>query len=268
MPPSTANTPTPIPLETIQQIATLLLDRYHLPISPTYLLTSLATTRTPPPPTPALISTLHFRLLASDITTSLSPTNCLPPNITSPNIKSQSLPNHTPVQLLDIIDVSRSKYSQLETLEMIERGEMIEGREIIRTVDVGAAGQEQGVTSTGTQATAGTAGTNANANGPGITSSNGPFRLLLQDAKGAKVYAFTISSIPKIAMPMPGDEGSGGMCMGCKLVLKKGTVARRGTIMVKPGDVTVLGGKVDGWDKQWRELQGRKKRLEEGMVTV
>lgn len=149
---------------------------------------------------------------------------------------------------------------------MIERGEMIKGREIIRTVDVGAAEGEHGGTSSGTQASAGTARPSANA--PRTTSSNGPLKLLLQDARGAKVYAFTSSPIPKIGMPMPGDEGSAGMFIGCKLVLKKGTVARRGVVMLKPGDVTVLGGKVNGWDKQWRELAGRKKRLEDGMVTV
>jgi RecQ-mediated genome instability protein 1 len=266
MPPPN-NTSTTTPPETIKQITTLLLDRYTLPISPTYLTTFLATSRSPLPPIPALVSTLHFRLLASDITSSLSPTNPLPQNITSPNIKSQTLPKHTPVQLLDIIDIGTSKYTQLQTLEMIERGETIKGREIIRTVNLEAAEHEHGATST-SAAPARTARTNASANAPGVASSNGPFKLLLQDAKGAKVYAFTVSAIPKIGMPMPGDEGSGAMCIGCKLVLKKGTVVRRGVVMVNPGDVTVLGGKVDGWDKQWRDLAGRKKRLEEGMVTI
>lgn len=149
---------------------------------------------------------------------------------------------------------------------MIERGEMIKGREIIRTVDVEAAEHEHGVTSTA--APTGTARTNAGVNASRLASSNGPFKLLLQDARGAKVYAFTVSPIPKIGMPLPGDEGSGGMCIGCKLVLKKGTVARRGVVMMKPGDVSVLGGKVDAWDNQWRELEGRKKRLEQGMITV
>lgn len=116
--------------------------------------------------------------------------------------------------------------------------------------------------STSTAVTAGTARTHA------ATSSSGPFKLLLQDATGMKVFAFTVSQIPKISMPMPGDEGSRGLCIGCKLVLKKGTVARRGVIMMKSSDVDVLGGKVDGWDKQWRELEGRKKRLEHGMTAV
>ena len=268
MPPPTSNlkSPTNVPPETIAQITAALLERYSLPISPIYLKSFLSTSRTPLPPIPALVSTLHFRLLASDITSSLSNIKLLPPNITDTKIKEQKLPHHTPVQVLDIIDVGTSKYSQLETLEMIERGEMIKGREIIRTVDVEASEQEHGVTSTSTAAPGGTARTNAGVNA--VASSNGPFKLLLQDAKGQKMYAFTVSPIAKIGMPMPGDEGNGGMCIGCKLVLKTGTVTRRGVAMLRPTDVIYLGGKVEGWDKQWRELEGRKKRLEQGMITV
>ena len=132
---------------------------------------------------------------------------------------------------------------------MIERGEMIKGREIIRTVNVEETAE-------------GTANTTS------TKRSNGPFKLLLQDAKGMKVHAFTVSPISKIGMPMSGDEGIGAMCIGCKLVLRKGTVARRGVLMIKPNDVNVFGGKVEGWDKEWRELDGRKKRLEGGMVTM
>ena len=101
-----------------------------------------------------------------------------------------------------------------------------------------------------------------------VASSNGPFKLLLQDAKGQNLHAFTVIPMPKIGMPMPADEGSGGMCIGCKLVLKSGMVVRRGIAMLRPTDIVYVGGKVDGWDKQWRELEGRKKRLEQGMVAV
>jgi RecQ-mediated genome instability protein 1 len=225
------------------------MERYSLPISPGYLTTFLTTTRHPLPPIPALISSLHFRLLASDITQSLSSVCPLPSTITDPKTKEQKLTWNTPVQVLDITDIGTSKYSQLGTLEMIERGEMIKGREIIRTVSVEEEAEGIAIATS-------------------AKSSNGPFNLLLQDAKGMKVHAFTVSPIPKIGMPIPGDEGSGAMCIGCKLVLKKGTMARRGVLMIKPNDVNVLGGKVEGWDKQWRELEGRKKRLEQGMVTV
>ena len=143
---------------------------------------------------------------------------------------------------------------------------MIKGREIIRTVDVEASEQEHGVTSTSIAAPGGTARMNASVNK--VASSNGPFKLLLQDAKGQNLHAFTVIPMPKIGMPMPADEGSGGMCIGCKLVLKSGMVVRRGIAMLRPTDIVYVGGKVDGWDKQWRELEGRKKRLEQGMVAV
>ena len=146
---------------------------------------------------------------------------------------------------------------------MIERGEMIKGREIIRTVDIEGA-ESHGMTSTA--APIGTTAMNARTNAS--TKSSGPFKLLLQDAKGNKVYAFTESPIPKINMPMLGDEGTGFLCIGCKLVLMKGATVRRGVLMMNSTNVNVLGGKVESWDKQWRELEGRKERLEQGMATV
>ena len=53
-----------------------------------------------------------------------------------------------------------------------------------------------------------------------------------------------------------GDEGC---CIGMKVLLQRGTVVRRGVIMLEPAVVQVLGGKVEAWDRAWRE--GRKERL-------
>jgi RecQ-mediated genome instability protein 1 len=51
-----------------------------------------------------------------------------------------------------------------------------------------------------------------------------------------------------------------GMSIGAKLVLRDVSVAR-GVIMLEPRCVEVLGGKVDAWDRKWREE--RKKVLKE-----
>ena len=79
--------------------------------------------------------------------------------------------------------------------------------------------------------------------------SKGPFKLLLQDARGVKVYALDIRGI---------DGLNTGMTMGVKLVLKNIDV-RRGVIMLEPRNVQILGGKLEALDKAWKA--GRKDRL-------
>ena len=127
----------------------------------------------------------------------------------------------------------------------------------------------------------------------------GPHKLLLQDAKGTQVLAFELVKIPKIAISIPASAtpppppppppstslaaaGAGasagnpapaqaqqslqglqiddpGMFIGCKLLLKPGTLVRRGIVMLNPDSCVVLGGKVEAWDRKWKA--GRKDRL-------
>ncbi|KAF1351800.1 hypothetical protein BDV97DRAFT_131741 [Delphinella strobiligena] len=184
-------------------------------------------------PLPALQKTALFRLLASDITTSIkpSPSNTLPRDSLDPKIKEQTLPGSIVVQLLDIEDIGRSKWSQVESLEAQERGEQTKGREIIRLVP-GEIGENGNIP-------------DANAAG----KVTGPHKLLLQDAKGTKIYAFEMTRVDGIAL---------SMTIGTKLVLKRPVVAR-GLILLDSSCVDILGGKVDSWDKSWRA--GRKDRL-------
>lgn len=81
----------------------------------------------------------------------------------------------------------------------------------------------------------------------------GPFKLLLQDVKGTRVYAFEMESVEGV---------NGGMAIGTKMVLRNVVVAR-GVVMMEAGTATVLGGKIEGMDKMWRE--GRKDRLRAGI---
>jgi RecQ-mediated genome instability protein 1 len=48
------------------------------------------------------------------------------------------------------------------------------------------------------------------------------------------------------------------MTMGAKLILRNVDV-RRGVIMLEPGNVQLVGGKLEALDKAWKE--GRKERL-------
>lgn len=129
----------PPPLHPLHaQLSNALLTRHNLPVSTAWLTEFLAS-RGPNalPPLPALTSTAHFRLLASDIRTSLSPTtpkNVFPEDVAGVDTKERRLEGTVIVQVLDVIDVGSSKWSQVEAIESVERGEEVRGREVIRTV--------------------------------------------------------------------------------------------------------------------------------------
>jgi RecQ-mediated genome instability protein 1 len=184
----------------------------------------------------ALQKTALFRILAADITTAVqsSRSTTFSPGIADPAIKDQRLPGPITVQVLDVEDIGRSRWSQVEALEAQERGDTTKGREVVRVLP------EEG-----------TAGPDAPQAPVGQSKSAGPHKLLLQDAKGTKAYALELRNVQGVDV---------GMSIGTKLVLRDVSVAR-GVIMLEPRCVEVLGGKVDGWDRKWRDE--RKKALKE-----
>lgn len=222
------------------QISASLLSRYNLPVSPVWLGNFVSTIRTPHPPFPALTSTAQFRLLASDFTESLSktnPTSLLPIDVNVTTMKESRLTGNVPCQVLDVEDIGSSKWSQIEAIERIERGEEIRGREVVRTLP---AEDTDGPGGSSVQGAVG-------------AKSYGPHRIWLQDARGTKVVAFEKQKVQRLGI---GDDG---MNIGMKVVLKEGTIIRRGVVMLIPRTVVVLGGKIEAWDKGWKE--GRKERL-------
>lgn len=275
------------------RLANALQTRYSLPASPAWLSNFLANARQPLPPLPALTSTAHFRILASDLTASLLTSSTaigtgtataalLPPSIGDVATKETRLnttangtatPIAIPVQVLDIQDIGSSAWSQVEAIERVERGEEVRGREVIRTVaaledsdnevavDPAASGPiaagggrsmaARGATAIGNNAQQGTP--SASSASSAAKRSQGPHKLILQDAAGTKVTAFELESLPNLWI------GEDGMNIGCKMLLQPGTLVRRGMVMLTPGTTRILGGKIEPWDKKWRE--GRKKRL-------
>lgn len=98
-----------------------------------------------------------------------------------------------------------------------------------------------------TEATGLGAGTDAEVAAGSV--GGGPWKLLVQDAAGTRVYAFEMQSV----------EGIGGeTAIGAKMVLRNVMVAR-GMVMLEARGVACLGGKIEEMDKAWRE--GRKERL-------
>jgi len=203
----------------------------HVPPTQTWMQGFMPTIRLNTPIV-ALQKTALFRLLATDLTTSIvkSPASCFPANTTDPQVKEKQVPGPVTVQVLDVEDIGRSRWSQVEAIEAQERGETTKGREVIRVVP--------------------------DENNPDATTQNesrssGPHKLLLQDANGVQVYAMEITPVNGIGVQM---------AIGSKLVLKEFTVAR-GVILLELRNAEVLGGKVDAWDKKWRD--DRKKVLKE-----
>ena len=182
-------------------------------------------------PLPALKQSAWFKISQTDITQSVQriPSSVLPLDITSGAIRERRIGGSIPVQILDIEDIGRSRWSQAEALEAEERGEKTKGREIIRVVP-----GEDDDSSTAAQQ---------------LTSSAGPHKLIVQDTQGTNAYAMELLSIQGLDL---------NINIGAKLLLKDVTVAR-GVILLEPKNVTILGGKIEELHKKWKE--GRKEAL-------
>ncbi|PMD16644.1 hypothetical protein NA56DRAFT_307102 [Hyaloscypha hepaticicola] len=216
------------------------------PPSPTFLSPILLTGLQKSTPLQGIHATAKIRLLSADITLPsilLPSTPSFPSTTNDPKIPSQKLSSDILVQVLDVEDLSKSKWELIEALESERKGETTKGREIIRVIPP----EDVGPSSASTQAlgsqTAGREG-----------GGGGPFKLLLQDCKGMRVYGFELKRVEKIGYPP-------GMGIGCKVLLRRGSVVARGMVLLEPERTTVLGGRIEGLDKAWRE--GREQRLRE-----
>ncbi|KAH6686811.1 hypothetical protein F5X68DRAFT_261814 [Plectosphaerella plurivora] len=233
----------------------------HLPVPSSAWLTSLITARNPPPPLPSLVATAKARLLAADLTLPglLDPPQAVsfPRGITNAESVHSTLPSDIQVQVVDIENLTRSRWEQVEELEALERGEGTKGREIIRLPT--AAADDGGVdlgdgAATQNPARAASVAPGGRASGPAMPK-NATHRLVLQDCRGQNVYAVELKRIDKI--------GVGVTAIGEKILLKKGTIVARGTLLLEPTNCVLLGGRIEAWQRPW--LEGRIKRLKESV---
>jgi RecQ-mediated genome instability protein 1 len=202
-------------------------------------LNSFQSTQSTAVPVSSLKQTAMYRVLHSDISTTLQTGSgvVLPPNILDASVAERKLPGVIPVQVIDVEDIGRSKWSQVEALESVERGEMTKGREIIRVVP----GEDEG------------------SEPPRQLSSTGPHKVLLQDAAGCRVYGFELSPVSGVNL---------NMAIGAKLVLKDVTVAR-GVVLLQPTTATLLGGRIDELHKRWKEeLKEKLKRAAQSTQPI
>ncbi|KAI1274130.1 RecQ mediated genome instability protein Rmi1 [Xylaria sp. FL0933] len=235
------------------------------PPSITWIQTAMPN-RNPLPPLPALVATVKTRFLAADLTNPAlfdSPSPAFPPSPSNPEVKEVKLTWDIPVQVLDIENLSKSKWEQVEELEAIARGEQTRGREIIR-LPTGSEEDEFAVDSQATQSAMNGVerpgfptrnGPAASANIANASSRNATHRLVLQDCKGQKLYGLELKRIDRI--------GIGTLNIGEKIILKRGAILARGTLLLDPATCTILGGKVESWQKDW--IDGRLARLREAV---
>lgn len=224
----------------------------HLPYPSTAFLNSLITARSPPPPLPSLVATAKARLLAADMTASsgglvsAASLQSLPPDADSAESRERRLPRPVHVQVLDVENVSLSRWEQVEEMEAVARGEMTRGREVVRVTaeeedDENPETQQTQQRSTTAAATARTA------------SKKATHRLVVQDCKGVKLYALELKRIDGV--------GVGKTQIGEKMLLKAGTVLARGVVLLEPDKCVLLGGRIEAWHKTWAD--GRLARLKE-----
>ncbi|KAH9826377.1 DUF1767, partial [Teratosphaeria destructans] len=208
--------------EIMASISTYLKSR-HMPPSEAWLQSFLPSIKLSTPIV-ALQKTALFRILSTDlqISTQRTPASCFPVGITDAAVKERTIRGPVAVQVLDIEDIGRSRWSQFEAMDAQDRGETRRGQEVIRVVP-----EEQ----------------HQDSSAPLGPASSGPHKLLLQDVAGTRVFAMELFDIHGVNVNMP---------IGTKLVLQNFLVAR-GVILLEPRTVEVLGGKVDAWDKTWRE---------------
>ncbi|KAG9230265.1 hypothetical protein BJ875DRAFT_161626 [Amylocarpus encephaloides] len=200
------------------------------------------------PPLTSLVATARLRLLQSDITHPgilASTTATFPRNISAATVVSASLSADIPCQVLGVEDLSLSRWDVICALESERKGETTKGREVIRVLPTPPEDSTQATQSPPTTSSS-----------PAPSPSLGPFKILLQDAAGQRVYAFELRRVEKLGCPPV-------MNIGCKVVLRRGAKVARGVVLLEPATVVVLGGKMEGEDRKWRE--GREERLRGGL---
>lgn len=142
------------------------------------------------------------------------------------------------VQVVDVENLSLSRWEQIEELEAIEKGERTRGREVIRVTD------EDGDETASQQA-----------RNVAYAAANAVHRLVVQDRMGKRIYAVELRRIQRV--------GVGKTNIGEKIMLKAGTVVARGTVLLTPESCVLLGGRVEAWHEKW--TKERMKRLKDAV---
>lgn len=165
---------------TITQISNHITSTFSISPSQNWVSTFLSTQK-PTTSLPSLLATAKVRFLNADITNAVASSSALPSDIHDATLKERRLQGPIAVQVLDVNDMTQSRWSQIEAIEAAERGEGKKGREVIRVVP----GEQQ---SEDNVATAGGEG--------------GMCKLLLQDSKGVRAFGIELKHVKGLKVGM------------------------------------------------------------------
>ncbi|KAI9791464.1 MAG: hypothetical protein M1816_003808 [Peltula sp. TS41687] len=221
---------TPTSSPALTQIITHLTTTFSVTPTQNWVTTFLSTQK-PTTRLPSLLATAKVRFLNAEITTAFEPSNCLPSDIYNATLKERRVQGPIAVQVLDVNDLTQSRWAQIEAIEAAERGEGKKGREIIRVVPGGE------------QAEDGSASTSTHPSIAGGEGGGGTCKVLLQDPKGVRAFGIELRSVKGLKV---------GMNIGSKMVLKNVIIAR-GVLLLEPETTTILGGKIETLHKAWME---------------
>lgn len=250
-------------METARHLQTSLASQ-SIPTPSLRWLHELVTSRPQPaPPLASLLATARARLLAADLAGAAgqmldegwAAAHCLPAGAVPaaagagagpPPAREARLGRDVVVQVLDVEDVARSRWEQVEEMEAVARGEGTRGREVVRlpvSAEDGEGEGDEGTAVGNNQAAAAAAAKKAT------------HKLVLQDCRGQKVYAIELKRVEHIAV--------GRTFIGEKMLLRAGTKVARGVVLLEPEQCVMLGGKVEAWHRAW--VEGRLARLKEAV---
>ena len=170
---------TPRPSAGVQQICNHLTSTLSVPPSPSWVSAFLSTQK-PTTPLPSLLATAKVRFLNADIANAFAPSTGLAPDIHDATLNERRLPGPIVVQVLDVTDMSRSRWSQIEAIEAAERGEGTKGREIIRVV---SRGQQDDMNAS-------------------HLPESGTCKVLLQDVKGVRAWGIELRNVKGLTVGM------------------------------------------------------------------
>ncbi|GAO48209.1 hypothetical protein SAICODRAFT_83385 [Saitoella complicata NRRL Y-17804] len=225
-------------------MTTHILDHFSsigLPLKQNWLVSILQVND--PPQAPQLLQAyVHSHILSSSVTESIDSPAWFPPNTSEQH--ETTLPGPFVVQVAHVREIGESTISQLEKLESYASGETTRGRSIIRNII-----EDDGVHGGATQ----TQGTNATQATDVVGRPVGKHtcKVTFEDGAGRRVYGIEAKAV---------DSFYVGMNLGCKVILRNIHMLR-GVILLKPANVTMLGGKIDSWnDNLLKNLQDELER--------
>ncbi|KAL2105809.1 hypothetical protein VUR80DRAFT_7716 [Thermomyces stellatus] len=209
------------------------------PLLPSQSLLASLLSSTRSPSLPLLVSLAKSNILSSSITAPslLDPSvPAFPPNLLSAEVKEARLAVDVPLQIVDIEDLSRSRWEQIEELERVERGETKRGRAVVRVENE----EEDQERQRATQGAGGGSGAPAESKKAG---ANATHRVTFQDRAGTRLYGLELVRMQRLAV--------GLTKIGEKVLIKRGAVVARGTVLLEPETCLFLGGYVEEEERRW-----------------